>query len=279
MARTTKDVHHGPAISVSDARLSACLDDGPPDIDALWEFCLYFEFNRTELIDGLASWLGSPEGCRILDCACGTGLPALDLVRRGYDVTCSDGSPLMLKAFRRNAQLEGLAIESAQVTWEELAGYYGEAFDVVMCRGGGSYLYAGTWDRDVLPDWHALTDAIRQFVACLRPDGRLYVDITRAEDLARLEPQWTRHPHLLVGSHTVELEERITAEPEQGIRVWHSWMRVDSTTYEFERRSHYLPHEQLVALLTDAGLVGVHKEPVRGERYDVFVGSRPGTTR
>ncbi len=275
--KESKELDHGRVLPVVDISLSACLDDGLPDIGSLWELCLYFEFNRAEVVDGIASWLGSPKELQILDCACGTGFPALDLICRGYDITCSDGSPLMLKHFRRNAQLKGLAIEPAQVTWEDLAKYYGGQFDVVMCRGGGSYLYAGTWDHDAPPDWNTLTCSIRQFVACLRPGGRLYVDITRAEDLARLEPQWTRHPRLLVGSHTVELEERITADLQSGTRVWHSWMQVDGITYEFERRSHYLPHERLIVLLTDVGLVNVHKETVRGERYDVFVGSLPDT--
>jgi hypothetical protein len=45
-----------------------------------------------------------------------------------------------------------------------------------MCRGGGSLLYAGTWDDDRPLDRDALTDAVRQFVECLRPGGRLYVD-------------------------------------------------------------------------------------------------------
>jgi SAM-dependent methyltransferase len=263
------------ALRVTDARLEACFDDGPPDIGSLWEVCLYFEFDREQTAAGIAAWLGPPQGIAILDCACGSGFPALDLLRMGYDVTCSDGSPTMLRHFRRNALVENVSAKPLQVVWDDLDRTFGDAFDVVMCRGGGSYLYAGTWDRDAPPDRAVLLDSLQRFVACVRPGGRLYVDITRAEDLANLEPQWAHHPALLVGDHVVELAERITADPDGRVRTWHSWLSLDGQTYEFERRSHYLPHEELVSLLEATGLVDIRKELVPGEHYDVYTGRRP----
>jgi SAM-dependent methyltransferase len=89
--------------AVASRAVSDQLASGHPDIGLLWELCLRVEFERAMLVDGLAAWLGPPEGLRILDSACGSGFPALDLVRRGYAVTCSDGSPEMLERFRRNA--------------------------------------------------------------------------------------------------------------------------------------------------------------------------------
>ena len=66
----------GSAITVTDARLRASLDDGPPDIGTLWDLCMYFEFDRDETADGIADWLGPPAGLRVLDCACGSGFPS-----------------------------------------------------------------------------------------------------------------------------------------------------------------------------------------------------------
>ena len=182
----------------------------------------------------------------------------------------------MLAHFRRNVASEGLAIESAQVRWEQLAARYRSSFDVVMCRGA-SFPYAGTWDNDSPPSRTALTASMEQFVAALRPGGRLYVDTIHAADLMRGESRPIRHPRLRVDGHTVDLEEKVVNYPERGIRVWHSRMTVDGTSYEFERRSHHLwPHE-LVDLLTAAGLADVRRETVPGERYQVYSGRSPAS--
>jgi SAM-dependent methyltransferase len=261
---------------VNDERLLSCLAEKPPNIGVLWEICAYFEWSdRAETVDNITSWLGPSDGLKVLDCACGSGFPAIDLAFRGYDVTCSDGSPLMLEHFRRNALREGVGIQPAQVRWEELSAHHGEAaFDVVMCRGC-SLLYAGTWDDDQPPDRTLLTGAIQEFVACIRPGGRLYVDTSSAESLRAREPQWTRRPRFTVGTHSVELREVVTNDPDRGIRIWQSWLDIDGVTYEFERRSHYLPHDQLVDLLAGAGLVDIQQEQMKSEHYQVFTGKRP----
>ena len=261
--------------SETDERLLSCLTE-PPDIGVLWEICSRFEWaNREETVDDIMSWLGPADGLKILDCACGSGFPAIDLASRGYDVACSDGSLLMLEHFRRNAHRLGVGIQPMHVRWEELSAHHGEAtFDVVMCRGC-SLLYAGTWESNRSPDRAALTAAINEFIACIRPGGRLYVDVSSAESLECREPQWTRRPRLTVGTHSLGLKEVVTNDPERGIRSWRSWLDIDGVTYEFERRSHYLPHDQLVDLLADAGLVDIRKEKVQSEHYEVFTGRRP----
>jgi len=267
----------GSAITVTDARLRASLDDGPPDIGTLWDLCMYFEFDREETADGIADWLGPPAGLRVLDCACGSGFPALELIRRGYDVTCTDGSELMLDHFRRNARVDGIAAEANLVPWEELPGRYGGQFDVVMNRGGGNYIYAGVWDEEGLAERPAMVEAIRQWIACVRPGGRFYIDITRAEDLARREPQVARHPRMLIGDHVVDLIEVIGIEPDTGVRTWYSQLTVDGTEHEFRRRCRPLQHAELVDILTDHGLVDVRKTAIRGEYYDIYTATRPAT--
>jgi SAM-dependent methyltransferase len=271
--RLGTDTHH--PVRVTDERVLACLDGAAPDIGALWELCVYLEWDRAETLEGITAWLGPPEQLRVLDCACGSGFPAIDLARRGYDMTCSDGSPLMLDHFRRHARRAGVTLDAVLLRWDELSDHFGAVFDVVMCRGGGSLLYAGTWDDDRPLDRDALTDAVGQFVECLRPAGQLYVDTTRAENLARRDPHRIRHPQLAIGEHIVELEEVLTTDREHRVRIWRSRLRVDDATYDFERRSHYLPHDELVALLLRAGLTDVHEQQVRGESYTVFTGKRP----
>jgi hypothetical protein len=171
----------------------------------------------------------------------------------------------MLRHFRANAARAGVGLEAAQVAWHDLADFHGRTFDVVMCRGGGSYLYAGTWDKDADPDPAALGEAIARFAAMVRPGGRLYLDIMHAGDLARRTPSHTAHPPVSIGGWVVQLSETTVNHIESRTRTWRSTLVVDGT--EFERRSHHIDHPSLVGRLTGAGLVEVRPESIPGEHY------------
>jgi len=51
---------------------------------------------------------------KILDLACGTGIPTLELAKRGYEVTGMDLHEEMLEVAKRKAKREGLTIELIQ---------------------------------------------------------------------------------------------------------------------------------------------------------------------
>ncbi|HET7017306.1 MAG TPA: class I SAM-dependent methyltransferase [Streptosporangiaceae bacterium] len=258
---------------MTDGWLNLLLDEGSPDIATLWELCLSFEFQPLSLADDLAGWLGNPAGQRILDCACGTGFPAIELARRGYDVTCSDGSALMLGYFKRRADLAAVSLQASQVRWEELADYFGATFDVVMCRGC-ALPYAGTWDDDAPPDRQALANSVRQFAACLKEGGRLYVDT--APEPKSAGPQITVHPTLTIGPHRVNLTEELRVDRTSRLRIWHSKLTIDDEPYRFERRSHYLPPGDLIELLRDVSFADVRPLEIPGERYAVVSATRVG---
>lgn len=252
--------------------------DWPVDLDGpavgiVWDLCLSSEYERDKLVQGLAEWLGPPDGLRILDCACGSGFPALDLHRRGYLLTCTDGSLFMLERFRRNARTAGVPLEPRQALWEELGGTYEGMFDVVICRGC-SLTYAGTFETDAEPDWNAVERSIRSFAACLRPGGRLYVDITPEGELNGVYPQVTEHEPRTINGHRIELREEVTADPQARLRLWQVRLRIDGKVLDFERRSHFVPHSDFVKLLHEAGFAHVDRGNVPGERYAVFVGQR-----
>jgi SAM-dependent methyltransferase len=264
----TATVH--PVDAATSRMVHRQLASGYPDIGLLWELCLRVEFQRPALVDGLAAWLGPPAGLRVLDSACGSGFPALDLIRRGYAVTCSDGSPRMLERFRRNAAAAAVAVRPQRHRWEELWRHHAAAFDVVLCRGS-SLIYAGTWDGEERPSREVLDRSVESLVRCVRPGGRLYVDTTRAEDLAAPSAS-SRSELVLADGARVILQERIETDLDRGVRSWTAVVRSAEGVHTFGRQSHQLPHAELVDLLGRAGLRGVRPVEVPGERYQVFTG-------
>lgn len=51
---------------------------------------------------------------RVLDLACGTGIPTLELARRGYEVIGLDLHEEMLRVARRKAEAQGLNVKFIQ---------------------------------------------------------------------------------------------------------------------------------------------------------------------
>lgn len=250
-------------------------DFGSPDVGTLWDICLSSEYDRERVVRGIADWLGDPEGLQVLDAACGSGFPALDLHRLGYQMTCSDGSDFMLERFRRNASAAEIEIEPMEALWQELDGRYPRTFDAVLCRGC-SLIYAGTFESDADPDFSALEDSIASLAGCLRPGGRLYVDCPREEALQLDDSGWMKHEPREIEGHHIEVEERLVADREASLRHWSVQLRIDDASFEFKRRSHLIPHAEFAALVERAGgLEDVAPVEVTGESYAVFVGRKP----
>lgn len=248
-------------------------DSSLVEIGDIWELCLSVEYDRKELVNGLASWLGPPDGMEILDAACGSGFPALELSRIGYLMTCSDGSEVMLERFRRNAATVGLPLEPVRANWDELGELYSGRFDVVLCRGC-SLIYAGTWDADSRPEAAALEASVRGLVRSLRPGGRLYLDLP--EEVDATDPSWDEHIHRVGEGSVVRLRERVLSEPGSGLRCWQVEWESRGHVHRLERRSHFLTHARLAEICREAGLVDFHRIEVPGERYAVFTGQRGG---
>jgi len=249
-------------------------DLAAPDVGTVWDLCIDIEYDRDQLVQGIAEWLGPPDGLRILDCACGSGFPALDLYHLGYSLTCTDASEPMLERFNINARSANVNLKPVRARWEELGSLYDEDFDVVLCRGC-SFLYAGTFDDNVDPNWQALSSSLENFFRSLCPGGRLYVDAPWEEGLGEEKPQWTEHAPRTVDGHRIEMRERISADRSARIRRWEVELNVDGTTLAFERKSHYMLHAELLELFRGAGFEDVARVDVSGESYAVFVGRKP----
>ncbi len=240
------------------------------DMATLWQTCLQFEYDRQRLVDGLDRWLGGRHHLKILDAACGAGFPALDLIQRGYRITCADGSESMLAAFRKNADRAGVAVNPHCVLWADLWRYFQGEFDIVMCRGS-SLIYAGAWESERIQDRSAMSDALRSFADCLAPGGVLYVDTTSEANLERKEAERNTYEPRVIDGNRIELSEIVSTDRLKRVRTWKSMLKVNGTAHEVTRYSHYLLHSELIEMLTGCGLRNIRKQHIGGEHYTVFL--------
>ncbi len=86
-----------------------------------------------------------PQGSRILDLGCGTGVHSVELLRRGYRVTLVDLSPDLLEEARRHVADAGLDAD-AIVLGDAASLELDDGYDAVLCAGP---LYHASDDTDL----------------------------------------------------------------------------------------------------------------------------------
>jgi glycine/sarcosine N-methyltransferase len=116
---------------------------------------------------------------RVLDAACGTGMHAIALARRGYEVAGADLSAGMIERARANAAAAETDVRFEVAGFKQLNPQVGGDFDALLCLGNS------------LP--HLLTPAdlaaaLADFAACLRPGGLVLIQNRNYDAvLARLD--------------------------------------------------------------------------------------------
>jgi SAM-dependent methyltransferase len=119
-----------------------------------------------DLVEMIVEVLELRPGDQVLDLACGSGVHALRLARRGLRVVGVDIAPSLVAHCRQQAAKEGLtAVRFEQGDMRELA-YDGE-FDAMLLLSGSFGFFDDAANQDVLG----------RMARSLRPGGRLLIDV------------------------------------------------------------------------------------------------------
>jgi SAM-dependent methyltransferase len=110
----------------------------------------------------------------VLDAACGTGVDAAVLARRGFTVWAADGSEAMVEGAAARFRRERLAIPLLHCRWADLPAAAAERFDVVLCVGNSLVHAVG---RD------AMVQALMGLRRMARPGGYVVIDSRNWEKL------------------------------------------------------------------------------------------------
>jgi glycine/sarcosine N-methyltransferase len=110
--------------------------------------------------------LTASDAQRILDVACGTGMHAIALAQRGYQVTGVDLSSRMIERAQANAAVAGCDVRFIVAGFGGLATQVGRGFDALLCLGNS---------LPHLLTAEALHETLADFAAVLRPGGLLLI--------------------------------------------------------------------------------------------------------
>ncbi|RPJ51836.1 MAG: class I SAM-dependent methyltransferase [Chloroflexi bacterium] len=142
------------------------------DYDRFVNWTSRLDFELPFIERKLQSLASSKGPARLLDAACGTGMHAIALAKKGYATAGADYSAGMIDRAQANAQVAGARVPFVNAGFGQLAGAFHAhtpellPFDALLCLGNS------------LP--HLLTAAdlaaaLADFAACLRPGGLLLI--------------------------------------------------------------------------------------------------------
>ena len=117
----------------------------------------------------------------MLDSACGIGVDAASLHRRGFRVVAADASVAMVERCRERLAAGGAAVPVVCSAWADLPDRFGPGFDAVLCLGN-SLSHA--------PTAAARRTALAAFRRVLVPGGTLILDL---QDWAAVHAVGSRH--------------------------------------------------------------------------------------
>ena len=169
----------------------------------------------------------------VLDAACGTGVDAAVLARRGFKVWAADGSEAMAEAAAARFRRERLAIPLLRSRWADLPAATGERFDVVLCIGNSLVHAVG---RD------AMVQALAGLRQMARPGGHVVVDSRNWEKL---------HAERQI----VQVADRVVARGGRRCLVFYAWEiperlgeeHVAHLVFLFDEGGRIEPHEHKIA--------------------------------
>jgi SAM-dependent methyltransferase len=220
-------------------------------------------------------------GTRIIDCAAGTGFPALALRKLARDsgnevhIECADGDAEMLAQLQRNAASVGVPGECERRDWLAFADREAE-YDYLMCRGN-SLVYGTSWAGG--PSVAGIDD-IRSYIECfataISPGGYLHFDAPWALALPGSDRSFERSDRKLVEIRATDDGQLSIWEEVEDLETSRSWkcsiiVRPGSSVppgeYGFELHSSRSTVYDFLPLLRPAGF----------DRFEVFQmeGTRP----
>jgi glycine/sarcosine N-methyltransferase len=125
----------------------------------------------------------------VLDAACGTGMHAIALAKKGFTVSGADLSEKMIEWAKSNAKAAGISMQFKTAGFGKLNSAFGrQSFNAVLCLGNS---------LPHLLSAKALEKSLIDFAKCLKPGGLLIIqnrnfDAVMKKKQRWMEPQYAR---------------------------------------------------------------------------------------
>ncbi|MDA3895906.1 MAG: class I SAM-dependent methyltransferase [Desulfobacteraceae bacterium] len=143
------------------------VDEYVPCVADKWDELIDWESRAKSEGDFFIEVLKKKGARRVLDVATGTGFHSVRLLKAGFEVVSTDGSPSMLAKAFENAKQQGYILRTVHADWRWLNRDVHGEFDAIICLGNSfTHLFK---ERD-------RRKSLAEFYAMLKHDGTLVID-------------------------------------------------------------------------------------------------------
>jgi ubiquinone/menaquinone biosynthesis C-methylase UbiE len=254
-----------------------------PGIAELWDDCIYslvYDTKKYVLeIEELFKKIGITKNSKILDSSAGSGFPAFELSKDGYQMSCMDFSDNEIEVFNKKAKLFNSNLICTKLSWLDIPKKYPkESFDFLFNRGN-SFIYAsGGWEEKSgkLNKEIALSNykkVLQVFYNSLKKGGYIYIDKFKDNEITSNEQ---------VGKVVVagrEYDWFFSRRPDRKNKVRYAKMIfVDSGKKETEVVSfttYLLSFKELIRLMKEVGFKKIKKIKIPAEiDFDIVIAQK-----
>jgi len=195
------------------------------------------------------------KNARILDTACGTGFPSIDLYQAGFkNIVGFDGSADAIKLFRERFDKIPLTVGS----WQNIDEIIKDQFYVLL-NVDNSLPYMDSWQKESqMADNEEeinrrVINILKKFYTLLKPNGKLIIAIAKNNDKSFGSATQFNLGNGIYDSKQVSAVWNITYDWEHKIKTFDNEVIIDGKTYHMIGRSYLITKEETGDLLTKAG--------------------------
>lgn len=230
----------------------------------------------------LATALGR-RNLSILDAACGTGFPMVELHELGYThLTGSDADLDLLGKFR--ARLGGDPALAAwhprliEASWQELPQRLPETFDVVLAVdaaiGFMDSWVAGEMRQGQAHIFARVVEVLRNFHAVTAPGGRFFIGLQKNNHKGnRYYPMFVGE--MMIDGALAEAHWQMSYDWETRIKTWVNIVRMGGREFTQTRHSYLFDLAELAGFLQETGFAAIERLPTPETLYeDILIAHR-----
>jgi SAM-dependent methyltransferase len=237
---------------------------------------------REAYVNALASVV-TDKKLKILDTACGTGFPTIDLYKRGFEnITCADASSeslVMLKERFKNVGMPVLPTERA--TWQEHHPSFEGKFNAVV-NIDNSLVYMDAWSEEqqmaegregVL---QRLEAPVRNFYRYLQPNGKAVIGMAKTLD-PELKARTVPLGEGVHDGHHVKVDWQLEYDWQKRHRNWTIETQIDGAPQpKVSYKSYIITRAEFTSVLEKVGFknIRVLEDPGGGVYDDIFVAEK-----
>lgn len=263
----------------------AIADSDAPNLADMWSISgqlLHTSAYRRAHAALLADAIGRRDSV-ILDAACGTGFPLIELRQLGFgDLTGADADADLLARFHAaigaNPQLAAWHPDLILARWQELPRHVDRSFDVVLnvdaAIGFMDSWLPGEMRAGEVAIFARVTEVLRNFHAVTRPGGRLFIGLQKNNHKSNLYcPMFVGRMQL--GAIEAEAHWNMTYDWQRRIKTWVNVVVAGGKTYTQTRHSYLFDLAELADFLRAAGFARVERLPTPETLYeDILIAHR-----